>query len=117
MSDKQRRQDMEFLVKRPEFLRFLFRSIQMAGVLDQTTRATNGSDGRDLAFVEGRRSLGFDILREADAGQPAPMQHPYSLITLIAALREEAQSQPEEKKRGGRDDRYSDGDDGSGDAG
>lgn len=103
-TEKQRRQDMAFLLARPEFRRFMFRSIQLAGILEHTTRATNGSDGRDLAFVEGRRSLGFDILCEADGGQPVPMQHPNHLMTLIAALTEEVQAPPEEKKRG--DDRY-----------
>lgn len=92
--------DMAFLINRPEFRRFLFRSIQLAGILEQTGRGTTGSDGRDLAFVEGRRSLGFEILRMADAGQPAAQQHPLCLITLVAALREEIQSPKEEKIRG-----------------
>jgi hypothetical protein len=107
--EKQRRADAAFLLARPEFRRFLFRSIQLAGILEQTSRATTGSDGRDLAFAEGRRSLGFDILAEADGGQPAPMQHPHHLMTLISALTEEVQAPPEEKKRG--EDRYGEGED------
>lgn len=92
--------DMAFLIARPEFRRFLFRSIQLAGILDHMGRGTNGSDGRDLAFAEGRRSLGFEILRMADAAQPAALQHPQCLITLVAALQEEIQSPKEEKIRG-----------------
>lgn len=108
-SERQAKRDAQFLLSRPEFRRFLFRSIQLAGILNQTGVATNGSDGRDLAFAEGRRSLGFDILAEADGGQPEPMRHPLRLMTLIAALTEEVQSRPEEKQRG--DDRYGEGED------
>jgi hypothetical protein len=117
-NDKLRRADAEFLLTLPEFRRFLFRSIQLAGILDHTTRATTGSDGRDLAFAEGRRSQGFDILAEAALGQPEQVRgrDPLNLMTLISALTEEAQTPPEEKKRG-RDDRYGnddrDADDGS----
>lgn len=109
MSEKERASDMQFLLTRPEFRRFLFRSIQLAGILSHTSRATEGSDGRDLAFAEGRRSLGFDILGEAHFGQPEQLRNRDSqcLLTLIAALSEEVQSQPEEKKRG-RSDRYDD---------
>lgn len=89
--------DMAALMALPEFRRFLFRSIQLAGILSPTT---NGADGRNLDFHEGRRSLGFDILRDADAGQPAPLRHPHSIMTLIAALREEATtaSKPEKAR-------------------
>lgn len=98
----QRAIDMKELMALPSFRRFLFRSIQTAGLLDYARPATNGSEGRDLAFVEGRRSLGFELLRDADAGQPAELRHPQSVFTLIAALREEANPAPKEKKR----DRY-----------
>lgn len=95
---------MKELLAIPAFRRFLFRLIQTAGLLDYAKPATNGSEGRDLAFVEGRRSLGFDLLRDADAGQPAELRHPQSILTLIAVLREEANPAPKEKKR----DRYDD---------
>lgn len=116
VNEKRHAADMQALIALPEFRRFLFRSIQLAGILTQTGRATTGSDGRDLAFVEGRRSLGFDILADAALGQPEQVRSrdPLNLMTLIATLTEEVQSQPEEKKRGS--DRYgsdSDGDDGS----
>ena len=114
MNDQQHQSDMEHLLSQPQFLRFLFRSIQLAGILSHTTRATEGSDGRDLAFSEGRRSLGFDILGEAHLGQPEQLRDRDSqcLLTLIAALSEEVQSRPMEKKRGhdryGNDDRDDD---------
>lgn len=93
-------QDMEELLKLASFRRFLFRSIQSAGIL---SAATNGADGRNLDWIEGRRSLGFEILREADLGQPAPARSELSIMTLIAALREEAETpRKPEKKR----DRY-----------
>ncbi len=92
--------DMAELLALPAFRRFLFRSIQSAGILAATT---NGAVGRNLDWIEGRRSLGFDILREADSGQPAPMRSDLSIMTMIAALREEAETpRKPEKKR----DRY-----------
>jgi hypothetical protein len=116
MNDKLRQSDMEWLIKQPPFLRFLFRSIQTAGILSHTTRATTGSDGRDLAFAEGRRSQGFDILAEAALGQPEQVRgrDPLNLMTLIAALTEEVQTPPVETKSGRRD-RYDDGSDGDDD--
>lgn len=97
--------DMQFLMERPEFRRFLSRSIQMAGLLEYSASAANGTDGRNLHFAEGRRSLGFDILRDADLGQPEALRHPNSIMTLIAALREEANTpQRSEKSRGSRYD-------------
>lgn len=109
VNEKLRQSDMAHLLAQPEFRRFLFRAaIQQSGILSHTARATEGSDGRDLAFAEGRRSLGFDILVEADAGQPAPMRSPQCLLTLISALTEEVQSQPEEKVKRDRYDRDSD---------
>lgn len=98
----QQEKDMTELLGSAAFRRFLFRSIQMAGILGISS---NGRDGRDLAFSEGRRSLGLDILRDVDAGQPAPLRHPHSIMTLIAALREEV-DQPLKEKPNARD-RYS----------
>ncbi len=94
--------DMAELLALAPFRRFIFRSIQLAGIL---TPATNGTDGRNLDFAEGRRSLGFDILREVDAGQPASARSPHSILTLIAALREGALQQPQSEKK---NDRYND---------
>jgi hypothetical protein len=111
VNDKQRQADMATLSAMPEFRRFVFRSIQLAGILSHTKASATGSDGRDLAFAEGRRALGFDILAEAQAGQPEPVRtrDPLNLMTLVAALTEEIQTPPEEKKRG--DDRYGQGED------
>lgn len=115
MSDV-RTAEMAQLMALPGFRKFLFSLIQRAGVLDYAPFSTNGSDGRDLAYYEGRRSLGLDILRDADAAQPAPMRHPNSIMTLMTVLREEAQTTEQEKPRG-RPSRYDDDDgtDGSAD--
>ncbi len=94
MNEAQQQQDMVFLMGRPEFRRTLFRIIQEAGIL----ASAYGSDGRNLAFAEGRRSLGFDILRWADEALPAGA-HPLHVIPLMAALREEAQPQEEPNAR------------------
>lgn len=98
-------QDMRELMALPSFRRFLFRSIQRAGILHA---ATNGADGRNLDWIEGRRSLGFELLSEADLGQPQAARSDLSIMTLIAALRAEAETPRQtEKKR----DRYDDGND------
>ena len=95
---------MAELLAYPTFRKFLFRVIQMSGIMSP---ATNGTDGRNLDLFEGRRCLGFDILREVDRGQPQPLQHPMSIMTWLAALSEEATHTPKEKPNGRRN-RYSD---------
>ena len=87
--------DMARLMAMPEFHRFLWRSIQSAGILSQ---ATTGADGRDLSFAEGRRSHMFAILSDVETGLPPEQRHPNSIMTLIAVLREEANPAPKEKK-------------------
>lgn len=92
--------DMAELMEMRSFRHFLFRSIQKAGIL---STATNGADGRNLDFLEGRRSLGFELLREADLGLPPVARSDLCILTMIAALREEAETPAKpEKKR----DRY-----------
>ncbi|WP_066807146.1 hypothetical protein [Sphingomonas asaccharolytica] len=102
--------DMKQLMELPSFRRFLFRSIQTAGLLSHTAYGTNGSDGRDLAFNEGRRSLGFELLREAEAALSEPLRHPLNIMTLVSVLREEAQTSDQERASGRRYDRYGDSD-------
>lgn len=108
--------DMAALMDLPAFRRFLFRSIQSSGLLRYSGASANGTDGRDLAFAEGRRSLGLELLRDAEAAFPAPLQQPPYAHVMIAVLAEGA-SQPSEKPNARRD-RYADldGDDGDGDA-
>ena len=101
--------DIGVLMAMPAFRRFLWRAIQSAGIL---APATDGSDTRNLAYAEGRRNLGFSILRDVEDGMPA--SHPDSLFTLIQILREEAQSTPQEKPaRGRRTNRNAELDDGA----
>ncbi len=99
MNDKERetqfRRDLEQLSTRPEFKRFLYRVIQLSGLLD---RVTDGSEGRDR-YNAGRRDLGLDILDMAEKGQPILDAHPDGpLLTLIQVLREETTLQPSETK-------------------
>ena len=91
----QQETDMGELMKLPAFRRFLLRSIQNAGIFSQ---ATNGADGRDLSFAEGRRSQVFAMLSDVEAGLPVTQRHPLNIMTLIAVLREEANPAPKEKK-------------------
>lgn len=110
MNDAQHAADMKQLMDLAAFRRFLWRSIQKSGILSP---ATNGSDGRDLAFAEGRRDLGFQLLSDAETALPDGARHPHSIMTLIAVLREEAEQKPKEKKRNDRYDDIRDHDDGA----
>lgn len=101
--DKQERSDLQYLMGREEFLRFLARAIQTAGILSQ---GSNGHDGRDLAFVEGRRSLGFWMLGQANAGLPDVMQSSDNLAALHAIVRAQIQSPKMKDKRDDRPSRY-----------
>lgn len=106
--DKRARLDAEHLLAQPEFVRFLWRAIQRAGIFNTTT---DGSAGRDLGYFEGRRSLGLELLDMAESGQPASHPDKLPILTLLMVMREEAQSaQPVERNRDSknRTDRYSD---------
>lgn len=97
MTDEQQfKADMQELVRLAAFQRFLWRVIQTAGIF---ARTTDGSDGRNLAYDEGRRNLGLDILDMAEIGQPAEHPEKYPLLTLMQVFREEAQK-PKEKPNG-----------------
>lgn len=104
--------DAAFLLSRGEFRRFLHAAIQRAGILGHYAPA-NGQVGRDLGHFEGRRSLGFELLQMADAGQPEPMRSPQAIATLDAVLREALNPSPAKEKPNGRrrhpdTDRYDD---------
>lgn len=106
--DKQHRADMIFLNGREEFRRFMLRVIQSAGILSRTT---DGSIDRHLAYDEGRRNLGLDILAMVETGQPVPHPEGLPILSMIQILREEANHQPQEKpsdRRQHRNDRYND---------
>lgn len=79
--------DAAALLGRPEFRRFLHAAIQAAGILGQQTMAS-GADGALLAFLEGRRSLGFDLIALAHRGQDDAIraQDPLGLTTMQAVL-------------------------------
>lgn len=98
MSDKLERAEMAELLKLPAFRKFLFRSIQSAGIFSSTT---NGADGRNLVS-EGRRNLGLDILHDAARGIPTSDPEAAFMLLSIQVLREGAQSIPEENTRGRR---------------
>lgn len=93
--EKRDRSDIQELLRRPEFTRFLWRVIQSARIFSPTT---DGSQGRDLSYDAGRRNLGLDILAMVEAGQPVSHPDGQPILTLIQTLREEANQQPQEKK-------------------
>jgi hypothetical protein len=94
--DKRDKQDLEYLLARPEFRRFLWRVIQTARIF---ARTTDGPATRSLD--EGRRNLGLEILEMAEAAQPAAPSPDIPASTLIQVLLEESQ-QPTEKPSGRR---------------
>lgn len=81
--------DAEFLLTRPEFRRFLFAAIQSAGILGHTVSASTAPT-RDLAHLEGRRALGFDLLMLVHAGQSEAVRNgdPDGITTLGLSLTE-----------------------------
>lgn len=101
--------DAATLLRSEEFRRFLFAAIQSAGILGHYAPA-NGQLGRDLGHFEGRRSLGFELLAMADAGQPEPLRSPEGLATLDQIIREAMTPKPKDKTRERRSDtaRYDD---------
>jgi hypothetical protein len=88
ISERQQKADMGKLMAQPEFRRFLWRVIQMSGILEAVT---DGSERRDLAYYEGRRNLGLEILADAEMGQVALHPDRIPILTAIQVLREEAQ--------------------------
>ena len=93
--------DAEALLRMPEFMRFLSAAIHAAGIVSQHVGA-NGQLGRDLAWIEGRRSRGFDMLHAAHSGQHEQTRaaDPDAVTTLLAALNSTLKTQ------GSRNDRH-----------
>jgi len=97
--------DCLHLLSLPSFCRLInLHAIQNAGVFAATA---NGSDGRNL-YLEGRRSLGLEILRYLDEAQPVASPDGIPVLTVMQVFREAAQSQPMEKPSGRRTDIYRD---------
>ncbi|MGH6613811.1 hypothetical protein [Sphingomonas sp.] len=92
------------LLENPAFRRFLFELIERAGLFDASASA---ADGRTL-YLEGRRSLALEILRELEDAQPEQSASAIPVLTLIQTLREQVQSRPKEKRFGRRNSIYSD---------
>jgi hypothetical protein len=107
------RKDAEFLLSRPEFLRFMYDVIQSAGLLGNN-EAVDGRTVRDqsLEWHSGRRSLGHEQLLMIEQGFPDVARSPDgSPLMTINAILHEAIANPKEKTRDRRnrnDDRYSD---------
>lgn len=101
-ADEQSRQDAEYLLKFPAFRRFLWRVSQRARIFQ------SAADGQrdDLLKIEGRRSLGLEILEMVDEGQP--VSHPDGpFLTIMQIIREEAiQQQEPTDDNSTRKDRY-----------
>ena len=101
-------EDTEYLLARPEFLRFLYAMIQSAGLLGNN-EAVDGRTVRDqcLEWHAGRRSLGHEMLLLIEQGQPEQLRSPDGspLMTINAVLREAIN--PKEKPDGRRNHRNS----------
>ena len=74
--------DLEALMRDDRFLRFLFTVFSSAPMFS----SAYGAEGRHLHFAEGRRSLGFDILRSAERIRPDVL--PAVLAAEMTALKE-----------------------------
>ncbi len=64
--DKLRKEDREWLIKQPQFRRHLFEVLREAGI------CTVSREEQQRLFLEGKRSLGLEILGwfDADAAEP-----------------------------------------------
>ncbi|QNQ08320.1 Bbp19 family protein [Sphingomonas alpina] len=96
--------DKHILLESAAFRRFLFDLIQRAGLFDASA---SSADGRTL-YLEGRRSLVLEILRDLEEAQPDRSAFAIPVLTLIQTLREQVQSQPMEKRFGRRNSTYAD---------
>jgi hypothetical protein len=85
--------DKMVLIEHPAFRRFLLDLLQRAGVFDVTSSV---SDGRNM-FLEGRRSLALEILRDLDEAQAIKNPEGLPALTLIQTLGELLQSAPLKK--------------------
>lgn len=65
--EKQLKDDREWLMQRPEFLRFLYFEILSGADIYSRTR-----EEPNVLYLEGRRSLGLDILSRCSAETGAP---------------------------------------------
>lgn len=92
--------DAEFLLRLPEFRRFLFAAIQTSGILGHTVSAGNAG-GRDLGHLEGRRALGFEMLMMVHAGQSEAVRQgdPDGITTLGQCLSEAINSKGSQSDR------------------
>jgi len=84
--------DKLILLESAPFRRFLLSLVQSAGVFEVTA---NFADGRHL-YLEGRRSLALEILRDLDAAQPVSLPDGIPAATLIQTLHELAHSMRKE---------------------
>lgn len=69
--------DMQVLMRNAAFRRFLLRVCSHAGIW----RSTSGAD--QVLLMEGRRSLGLDILTEAAAGVPRATSVEHVLAAIL----------------------------------
>lgn len=104
--------DFRKLASDKAFLAFLYRMIRDAGLF---TVAASGPDARSLEFVEGRRSLALDILRQIESVQSSKSPDGLPVMTSIQIFVAAAQLATKEKSVGGRNDIYGDISDGDGD--
>lgn len=65
--ERQLKEDRDWLMQRPEFWRFVYFEILSASGIYQRTR-----EEPNVLFLEGRRSLGLDILGRLSADNGAP---------------------------------------------
>lgn len=103
--------DLMRLMGDKAFLAFLYRTIQRGGVFSTTT---TGTDGRDLSFSEGRRSMAIDMLNEIEAAQAVKSPDGLPVFGSIQILVGFAQSVAKENTLGRRSGIYNELDDGNG---
>lgn len=99
---------MQRLMRDEAFKAFVYRMMIRGGFF---AVSTSGSDGRDLSFSEGRRSMVVEMLHEIEAAMPVPSADGNPILGSIQILSAVPQIVAKEKALGRRSDHdHDDGD-------
>lgn len=101
--------ELRNLMLLPPFRAFIHEQVVVGSGL--LSPATNGKDGRDLSFAEGKRDLALSILSELERAMPENRHGGISVGTLIQTLSEASDRASKEQNLVGRSDTDDDRDD------
>ena len=95
----QNKADMQRLLRFPEFKRFCWRKLSDAGIF----RATFSNNAMAMAFAEGRRSSGLDLLDDVNKADPYAFAQLQSYNLAEQKSKEETENALKEKEKENQD--------------